>query len=72
MIDIKWDSFVLVAGVVLLTTVVLTTFYAGGVRLLETAGTSNSAARVGAYACFAVSVAAVLFGLWVVIPQFHG
>lgn len=34
MIDIKWDSFLIVAGVVLLTTVVLTTFYASGVRLL--------------------------------------
>ena len=72
MIDIKWDSFLIVAGVVLLTTVVLTTFYASGVRLLETAGAPSAVTRVGAYACFAVCVAAVLFGLWVIIPQFHG
>ncbi len=72
MIEIQWGSFVVVAGVVLLATVVLTTFYAGGVRLLEAAGPSSGITRVGAYACFAVCVAAVLFGLWVIIPQFHG
>jgi len=26
---------------------------------------------VGAYACFAVGVAAVLYGLYLIIPQFH-
>ena len=71
MIDIKWGAFGVVALVVLVTVVLLTAFYSGGVRLLETAGTST-ASRVGAYACFAVCVAAVLFGLWVIIPQFHG
>jgi hypothetical protein len=69
--DIDWSAFAVVAGVVLLATVVLTAFYAGGVRLLETAGTTNAVARGGAYVCFAVCVAAVLFGLWVIIPQFH-
>ena len=71
MIDIDWSRFAIVAGVVLLATLVLTLFYSSGVRLLETAGASSAAARGGAYACFAVCVAAVLFGLWVVVPQFH-
>jgi hypothetical protein len=70
-IDIDWSKFAVVAGVVLLASVVLTLFYSGGVRLLETSGTTSAVARVGAYACFAVCVAAVLFGLWVVVPQFH-
>jgi hypothetical protein len=70
-IDIDWSRFAVVAGVVLLATLVLTLFYSGGVRLLETAGTSSAVARAGAYACFAVCVAAVLFGLWVIVPQFH-
>lgn len=71
MIEIDWSKFAIVAGVVLGATVLLTLFYSGGVRLLETAGASSAAARVGAYACFAVCIAAVLFGLWVIVPQFH-
>jgi hypothetical protein len=70
-IDVDWGAFGVVAGVVLVAVILLTVFYSGGVRLLETAGASG-AARVGAYACFAVCIAAVLFGLWVIIPQFHG
>lgn len=72
MIDIDWSKFAIVAAVVLLSTLVMTLFYSGGVRLLETTGTTNAAARVGAYACFGICIAAVLFGLWVIIPQFHG
>ena len=71
MIEIDWSKFAVVAGVVLLASVVLTAFYSGGVRLLETAGATSAAARFGAYACFAVCIAAVLFGLWVIVPQFH-
>lgn len=68
-LDIDWTAFLVVAGVVLLATVVLTAFYSGGVRLLETG--HSAVARTGAYACFAVCAAAVLFGLWIVVPQFH-
>lgn len=69
-VDIEWASFALVAVVVLLGSVLLTAFYAGGVRLLESSGHSI-AARSGAYVCFAVCISAVLFGLWIVVPQFH-
>ena len=57
-----------------MATLVLTIFYSGGVRLLEPdgGGTASAGRRTGAYACFAVCIAAVLFGLWVVVPQFHG
>lgn len=68
-IDIQWGGFALVAVVVLLGSVLLTAFYSGGVRLLESG--HSVAARGGAYLCFAVCVSAVLFGLWVVVPQFH-
>lgn len=71
MIEIPWGNFALVAGTVLVATVLLTAFYSGGVRLLEAEGRAGGPARVGAYACFAVCIAAVLFGLWVIIPQFH-
>jgi hypothetical protein len=69
--DIKWDALLVVAGVTLAATILITAFYSGGVRLLETAGASSAGARVGAYACFGVCAAAVLFGLWLIIPQFH-
>ena len=68
-IDIQWGGFALVAVVVLVSTVLLTAFYSGGVRLLESG--QGVAAKGGAYACFAVCIAAVLFGLWVIVPQFH-
>jgi hypothetical protein len=71
-IVIDWSKFAIVAGVVLGATILLTLVYSGGVRLLETAGASNAVARVGAYVCFALCAATVLFGLWVIIPQFHG
>lgn len=71
MIEIDWTKFAIVAGVVLAASIVLPAFYSGGVRLLETTGTTDAGARVGAYACFAVCIAAVLFGLWIIVPQFH-
>ena len=72
MIDLQWGNFLLVAAAALLATVVLAGFYASGVRLLSTGRAGHGgAATAGAYACFAVCIAAVLFGLWLVIPQFH-
>jgi hypothetical protein len=72
MIEIQWGSFFLVAAVALISAGVLAGFYAGGVRLLSTAQeTGRPAATAAAYACFAVCIAAVLFGLWLVVPQFH-
>jgi hypothetical protein len=34
-------------------------------------GRTPPVAMVGAVVCFAVCVAAVLFGIWLTIPQFH-
>ena len=69
---IAWGNFVVVAAVAVVATVVLAVFYSGGVRLLSDGHAQGSGARVGAaYACFALCAAAVLFGLWLVIPQFH-
>lgn len=69
--SIDWTAFLVVAVAVLAASVVLSLFTAGGLRLLEAEGRTSGAARAGAYACFAVCVAAVLFGLWVIVPQFH-
>lgn len=70
---IEWASFLAVAGAAIAITIVLAVFYSGGVRLLSDGHEAGSRLRVGtAYACFAVCAAAVLFGLWLVVPQFHG
>lgn len=69
---IEWANFFVVAAVAVIASVVLTVFYSGGVRLLSDGRAAQSAARVAvAYVCFALCAAAVLFGLWLVIPQFH-
>lgn len=69
---IEWANFFVVAAVAIIASVVLTMFYSGGVRLLSDGHAAHDRVRVtAAYACFALCAAAVLFGLWLVIPQFH-
>ncbi|GMA88859.1 hypothetical protein GCM10025868_41090 [Angustibacter aerolatus] len=31
----------------------------------------TAAGRAAAYLCFALCAAAVLFGIWLIVPQFH-
>ena len=70
---IEWANFAAVAGAALVTTIVLAGFCSGGVRLLSDGRRTGAAPKVAAaWACFAVCAAAVLFGLWLVVPQFHG
>lgn len=65
---IDWGSFALVAVVSLVGALLLVGFAALGIRLL---GGSRRAAHAGAYASFAVCVAAVAFGVYLVVPAFH-
>lgn len=67
---INWDAFGLVFVVALVATVVIAGSYSMGLRLLAAGGSVG--ARSAAVLCFAIGVAAVLFGLWLVVPQFHG
>jgi hypothetical protein len=73
--SIDWFAFVIVAFATLLASMVVVGFYGLGVRLLavatEAAPTRQSAVRLGAYACFAVCVAAVLYGIYLIVPAFH-
>ncbi|UFS59586.1 hypothetical protein [Subtercola endophyticus] len=87
MSNINWGAFVVVALVSFAAAVIVVIFYALSLRLLATGsaddtesdGTVTSsaashrplAATVGGYACLAVSAAAVLYGLYLIIPQFH-
>lgn len=78
-IVIKWNLFVLVGVSALIGTVVIAGSYAIGLRLLEAARGDASAAisaprpaaMAGAVVCFAIGIAAVLFGLVLVIPPLH-
>lgn len=73
-LGVDWGSFVLVFVVAFAASVLIVATYSLGLRLLG-AGPDRERrplpATVGAYACFAVGVAAVLYGLYLIIPQFH-
>jgi len=73
-LGVDWGSFVLVFVVAFAASVLIVATYSFGLRLLG-AGSDRAhrplPATLGAYACFAVGVAAVLYGLYLIIPQFH-
>jgi len=75
MIDIDWGAFGLVLVAALVASVVIVVFYAVALRLLSTGsdgGHRPVPATVGAMVCIAICVAAVLYGIYLVIPLFHG
>ena len=71
----KWLELLSVAGATLVSALTVVVLYSLGVRLTAIAGDiRNSAAswtRPLAYACFAVCGAAILFGLYLIVPYFH-
>jgi len=75
--DVKWGSLGEVAVVSFGATVGVVLLFTLGVRALaerETAreaGGDGTVQLVGASACFLVSACAVLYGLYLIIPQFH-
>jgi hypothetical protein len=78
-LGIDWGALALVTVTTLIASVVIVTFYSLGLRLLavgsETADGAAHArppiATVGAVVCIAIGVAAVLYGIYLVIPLFH-
>ena len=71
---IDWGAFGLVLVAALVASVLVVTVFSVGIRLLSTGESIQSRsplATAGAFACFAICVAAVLYGLYLVIPQFH-
>jgi hypothetical protein len=87
-LGVDWGAFGVVLVVAFAAAVVIVSFYALGLRLLAAGsdddtgadgsivstarGSRPLGATVGAFACLAVCVAAVLYGLYLIIPQFHG
>ncbi|MET4094296.1 hypothetical protein [Arthrobacter sp. UYCu712] len=70
----KWLELVQVAGATLIAAVTLVVLYSLGVRLTAIAGDVREKKPVWirplAYVCFALSGAAVIFGLYLIIPYF--
>jgi hypothetical protein len=69
-LSIDWGSIALVSIVALIATVVIVTAYSLGLRLLAIEHRAPIA-TVGAWACIAVGIAGVLYGIYLVIPLFH-
>ena len=73
-LGIDWGAFALVLIVAMAATVAIVVSYSVGLRLLSTGSDAKqrpAVATAGAFVCFAIGVAAVLYGLYLIIPQFH-
>ncbi len=74
--NIDWNSLVLVAITTVVAAIAIVGIFSLGVLTLtggngDTSGTVRPTARFAGYACVAVSGLLVLYGLYLVIPQFH-
>ncbi|MGN6326748.1 hypothetical protein [Pseudolysinimonas sp.] len=67
---VDWGAFLLVAAVSIGATALIVSLFATGLRLLAVTS-PRGLALAGASACFTVAGAAVLFGVWLLIPAFH-
>ncbi|CEA08024.1 hypothetical protein BN1051_01359 [Arthrobacter saudimassiliensis] len=79
--NIDWLSFLIVAVATLLASLTVVGLFSLGVRLSAVATDPEdpatpqrtlALARAGSYACFAVSGAAVLAGIYLIVPALHG
>ena len=86
-LGVDWGAFAVVFGVAFAAAVVIVCFYALGLRLLavgskDDTGSDGSivlaargdrplSATVGGFVCLGIGVAGVLYGLYLIIPQFH-
>jgi hypothetical protein len=71
-LGVDWGAFVVVFVAAFAATVVVVAAFSVGLRLLSAGGERRPLpATAGAWACFAVAGAAVLYGLYLIIPQFH-
>ena len=70
---IDWIAFLSVAGAALLASVIVVGFYSLGLRMLYTDADvpARGIRRSAAIACFVVCAAAVLFGIYLIVPAFH-
>jgi hypothetical protein len=71
-LGVDWGSFVVVFLVAFAATVAVVVAYSLGLRLLAVAGAERRALPTAAgWLCIGVAGVAVLYGLYLLIPQFH-
>jgi len=73
MFGVDWGSIALVFIVAMIASVGIVSVFSLGLRLLATGepGARPVPATLGAYACIGISALAVLYGIYLVVPQFH-
>jgi hypothetical protein len=75
--EIDWGALAIVAVVAIGASVAFTVLVAGGIRLVSAAriktneGGSGTAIQSAGYGLLGVAALLVLFGLYLIIPQFH-
>jgi len=71
--DIEWGSIALVFVVAMVASVAVVSVFSLGLRLLAVGeqGARPMSATLGAYACIGLGAIAVLYGIYLVVPQFH-
>jgi hypothetical protein len=77
---IDWGAFLIVAAAALVSTAVVVSLYSFGLRFQSLthpdAATGEPVrpgwARALSYLCFGLSVCAVLFGIYLIVPFLHG
>lgn len=83
--NINWSNFLLVAAASIGASALIVTVFSLGMRALSNAEFVASSAKKGdlvalrreslsraiAYALFAISAAAVLYGIYLIVPYFH-
>lgn len=77
-LGVQWGSLAIVTVVTFVVTVIVVTFYSLGLRLLAVGlpadgspGHRPVAATIGGWVCIAIGAAAVIYGVYLVIPAFH-
>ena len=74
---IDWNALLMVAGVSIVSTVVFVVLLAIGIRMVMVSrvqvkqGGTGSAALGGGYLAIALAALLVLFGIYLIVPQFH-
>lgn len=76
---IDWGAFLVVAVAALVSTAVVVSLYSFGLRFQSLTHTDERTgevvrpayARVLAYVCFGLSICAVLYGIYLIIPFLH-
>jgi hypothetical protein len=68
---IDWGAFLVVAAVSIASAAALVAVYAIGLRLLAM-DRRPVVATIGAFGCFVVAAVGALYGIYLIIPGFHG